>query len=135
MSPVLYSSYSKVVRFINNLIEVTIITGKFKGTDVLLPHIPMTTLEMPFNFKSLQLTIHLAFAKRINKAQGQSLQFCELNLENPGFSLGQLYVACSQVGKPTDLYVYAPQGKTKKYYVSQGIRIRIIYLRKRKVNI
>lgn len=49
----------------------------------------------------------------INKAQGQSLQVCGLNLENPCFSHGQLYVACSRVGKPSDLFAYAPNGTTK----------------------
>ena len=79
----------------------------------MLPRIPMTTSEMPFDFKRLQFPIRLAFAMTINKAQDQSLQVCGLNLENPCFSHGQLYVACSRVGKPADLYVYAPEGKTK----------------------
>ncbi|XP_065370863.1 uncharacterized protein LOC135963006 [Calliphora vicina] len=102
-----------VKKLMNNLIEATIITGKYNGSDVLLPRIPMITSEMPFDFKRLQFPIRLAFAMTINKAQGQSLQVCGLNLENPCFSHGQLYVACSRVGKPTDLYVYAPEGKTK----------------------
>ena len=85
----------------------------FKGTDLLLPRIPMTTSEMPFDFKRLQFPIRLAFAMTINKAQGQSLQVCGLNLENPCFSHGQLYVACSRVGKPADLYVYAPEREQK----------------------
>jgi len=45
----------------------------------------------------------------INKAQGQSLEVCELNFVNPCFLQGQLYVACSQVRKPSDLFVYAPE--------------------------
>ncbi|GFV15902.1 ATP-dependent DNA helicase [Trichonephila clavipes] len=68
---------------------------------------------MPFEFKLLQFPERLAFAMTINKAQGQSLQECGLNLENPCFSHGQLYVACSRVGKPSDLFVYAPDGKTR----------------------
>ncbi|KAF0720914.1 ATP-dependent DNA helicase PIF1-like [Aphis craccivora] len=38
----------------------------------------------------------------INKSEVQLLLVCGLNLENPYFSRGQLYVACSQVGKPSD---------------------------------
>ncbi|GFX51010.1 ATP-dependent DNA helicase [Trichonephila clavipes] len=68
---------------------------------------------MPFEFKRLQFPVRLAFAMTINKAQGQSLQVCGLNLENPCFSHGQLYVACSRVGKPSDLFDYAPDGKTR----------------------
>ncbi|GFX77454.1 ATP-dependent DNA helicase PIF1 [Trichonephila clavipes] len=102
-----------VKKMMNNVIEATILTGKFKGEDVLLPRIPMIPTDMPFEFKRLQFPVRLAFAMTINKAQGQSLQVCGLNLENPCFSHGQLYVACSRVGKPSDLFVYAPDGKTR----------------------
>ncbi|GFX49106.1 hypothetical protein TNCV_3077241 [Trichonephila clavipes] len=102
-----------VKKMMNNVIEATILTGKFKGEDVLLPRIPMIPTDMPFEFKRLQFPVRLAFAMTINKAQGQSLQVCGLNLENPYFSHGQLYVACSRVGKPSDLFVYAPDGKTR----------------------
>lgn len=88
----------------NNIIEATIITGKYKGTDVLLTRIPMISSDMPFAFKRLQFPIRIGFAMIINKSQGQSLKVCGLNLENPCFSHGQLYVACSRVGKPTDFY-------------------------------
>lgn len=102
-----------VKKLMNNVIEATILNGKFKGEDVLLPRIPMIPTDMPFQFKRLQFPIRLAFAMTINKAQGQSLQVCGLNLENPCFSHGQLYVACSRVGKPSDLFVYAPNGTTR----------------------
>ncbi|XP_044763842.1 uncharacterized protein LOC123320558 [Coccinella septempunctata] len=49
----------------------------------------------------------------INKSQGQTMTICGLDLENPCFSHGQLYVACSRVGKPSNLFVYIPQGVTK----------------------
>lgn len=102
-----------VKKMMHNVIEATILNGKFQGEDVLLPRIPMIPTDMPFEFKRLQFPIRLAFAMTINKAQGQSLQVCGLNLENPCFSHGQLYVACSRVGKPSDLFVYVPDGQTK----------------------
>jgi len=102
-----------VKKMMNNVIEATILTGKFKGEDVLLPRIPMIPTDMPFKFKRLQFPVRLAFAMTINKAQGKLLQVCGLNLENPCFSHGELYVACSRVGKPSDLFVYAPDGKTR----------------------
>ncbi|KAF0739727.1 ATP-dependent DNA helicase PIF1-like [Aphis craccivora] len=43
--------------------------------------------------------IRLAFAMTINKSQGKKMSVCDLNLCTPCFSHGQLYVACSQVGK------------------------------------
>jgi ATP-dependent DNA helicase PIF1 len=66
----------------NNIIEATILNGKFKGEDVLLPRIPMISIDMPFEFKRLQFPVRLAFAITIKKAQGQSLQVCGLHLEN-----------------------------------------------------
>ena len=97
----------------NNVIEATIIKGKYKGEDVLIPRISMILTDLPFDFKRLQLPMRLAFAMTINKSQGQSLEVCGINLEFPCFAHGQLYVACSRVGKPSSLFIYAPQ-KTKK---------------------
>ena len=68
---------------------------------------------MPFNFKRLQFPVRLAFAMSINKAQGQSLKVVGINLESPCFSHGQLYVACSRVGTPKNMFIFAPDGKTK----------------------
>ncbi|KIH46987.1 hypothetical protein ANCDUO_22957 [Ancylostoma duodenale] len=102
-----------VKRLLPNVIEATILTGKFKGEDVFIPRIPMIPTDMPFDFKRLQFPVRLAFAMTINKAQGQSLRVAGINLESPCFSHGQLYVACSRVGTPKNLYIYAPNGKTK----------------------
>lgn len=49
----------------------------------------------------------------INKAQGRSLMVAGINLESPCFSHGQLCGACSRVGMPKHLYIFAPEGKTK----------------------
>jgi ATP-dependent DNA helicase PIF1 len=38
----------------NNIIEATILNGKFKGEDILLPRIPMIPTDMSFEFKRLQ---------------------------------------------------------------------------------
>ena len=111
-----------VKNMMSNIIEATILNGKFKGEDVLLPRIPMIPTDMPFEFKRLQFPVRLAFAMTINKAQGQSLQVCGLDLENPCFSHGQLYVASSRVGKPSDLFVYAPGGKTKNIVYPQALK-------------
>jgi ATP-dependent DNA helicase PIF1 len=43
-----------VKNMLNNVIDATILNGKFKGEDVLLPRIPMIPTYMPFKFKSLQ---------------------------------------------------------------------------------
>ncbi|CAM4834521.1 unnamed protein product [Rotaria magnacalcarata] len=96
-----------------HVIEATILTGCAKGEDVFIPRIPMVPNDMPLQFKRLQFPVRLAFAMSINKAQGQSLKVAGINLGAPCFSHGQLYVACSRVETGNNLYVFAPDGKTR----------------------
>lgn len=58
----------------NIIIGTTILNGYFKVEDAVLPRIPMI---LPFDFKRLQFPLRLAFAKIINKAQGQSVKFVD----------------------------------------------------------
>jgi ATP-dependent DNA helicase PIF1 len=58
----------------NNIIEATILNGKFKGEDVLLSRIPMIPTVMHFEFKRLQFPVRITFAVTINQTQGKSLQ-------------------------------------------------------------
>lgn len=102
-----------IKKITGNILEATILTGKFKGEVVLLPRIPMIPSESTIPFKRLQFPIRLAFAMSINKSQGQTMSICGLDLENPCFSHGQLYVACSRVGKPSNLFVLAKDRLTK----------------------
>ncbi|GFV36186.1 ATP-dependent DNA helicase [Trichonephila clavipes] len=111
-----------VKKLMNNVVEATILTGPFKGEDVLIPRIPMIPTDTPFKFKRLQFSIRLAFAITINKAQGQSLELRGLDLSVDCFSHGQLYVACSRVGKPDSLYIYANNGKTKNIVYPQVLQ-------------
>lgn len=110
-----------VNRLSPNMIEATILKGKYKGEVVLIPRIPLSPTESPIEFKRLQFPIRLAFAMTINKAQGQSLSVCGINLENPCFSHGQLYVACSRVGNPSALFVYVPARETKNVVYAKAL--------------
>lgn len=110
-----------IQRLQNNVIVATILIGKYKGEVVLIPRIPLISTDMPFEFKRVQFPVRLAFAMTINKSQGQSLEVCGINLESPCFSHGQLYVACSRVGKPSSLFIYAPENKTKNIVYRQAI--------------
>lgn len=96
-----------------NLIEAKILKGKFKDEIVFIPRIPMVSVDLTFEFKRLQFPVKLAFAITINKAQGQSLQYAGIHLEEECFSHGQLYVAFSRVGSSKNLYIYAPNNKIK----------------------
>ncbi|XP_022179201.1 uncharacterized protein LOC111039864 [Myzus persicae] len=82
----------------------------------------MIPTDVSFEFKRLKFPVRLALAITINKSQGQSLSVCGINLENPCFSLGQLYVACSSVGKPSDLFVYAPGNQTKNIVYHKALQ-------------
>ncbi|KAL4134683.1 hypothetical protein QTP88_006409 [Uroleucon formosanum] len=62
-----------VKRLMPNLIEATIINGKYAGENVCIPRISMIPTDLPFDFKRLQFPVRLAFAMTINKSQGQSL--------------------------------------------------------------
>ncbi|GFT44725.1 ATP-dependent DNA helicase [Trichonephila clavipes] len=84
-----------------------------QGEVVLLLQITMIPSDSSKPFKRLQFPIRLVFDMTINKSQGQTMKICGLNLENPCFSHGQLYVACSRIGKSSNLFVYTFQGLTK----------------------
>ncbi|CAG9840254.1 unnamed protein product [Diabrotica balteata] len=78
-------------------------------------NMPVQMLQDPSaeTFKQIQLPIRLAFAITVNKSQGQTMSICGLDLSTPCFLHGQLYVACSRVGKPSSLFVLAKDGLTK----------------------
>ena len=102
-----------------NIIEAKILTGPFKGEDILKPRIPMIPTDMSFQFQRLQFPIRLAFAITINKAQRQSLELCGLYLHSDCFSHGQLYVACSRVGNPDNLFIYTENESPKNIVYPQ----------------
>ena len=51
---------------------------------------------MTFRLRRCQFPIRLAFALTINKAQGQLVRHVGVDLHEPVFSQGQLYVALSR---------------------------------------
>ena len=108
-----------VKKLMTNIIEAKILTGLFKGEDTLILWISMIPTDMSFQFKRLQFPIRLAFAITINKAQGQSLELCDLYLYTDCFSHGPLYVACFRVGNPDNLFIYTETGTTKNIVYPQ----------------
>ena len=105
-----------------NIIEATILNGKFVNENVLLPRIPMFSTESTIEFKRVQFPINLAFAMTINKSQGQTMSVCGLDLRTSCFSHGKLYVACFRVGKPSNLYILAKDRLTKNIVHSLALR-------------
>ena len=96
-----------------HLIEAEILTGFGKGEHVFISKIPITPSDTPVEFKRIQFPVKICFAMTINKSQGQSMRVAGLHLESPCFAHGQLYVGCSRVGSHENLYIFAPNGKTK----------------------
>ena len=111
-----------VKRMSNNLLEATILAGAHRGEDVFIPRIPFIPTDLIFEFKRLQFPVRLAYAITINKSQGQSLKVAGVTLPTPCFSHGQLYVAFSRVGAPSNLYVFAPENKTKNIVYQQALQ-------------
>ena len=105
-----------VKKLLYNVIKATILKVKYKGEDMLIPSILKVPTTVPFQLKRLQFPMRLAFTMAINKNQCQSFSVYGDNLENPCFTHGQLYVACSHVGKPSVLFVYAPGNQTNILY-------------------
>ena len=77
-----------VKKLMGNLIEATMLNGKFKGDHVLLPRISMIPADSTIQFKRLQFLIRLAFAMTINKAQGQTMNKMCIRDRSSSYSLG-----------------------------------------------
>ncbi|UYV76647.1 hypothetical protein LAZ67_14001572 [Cordylochernes scorpioides] len=94
-----------VKRLWPHVVEATILTGCFQNEEVFIPRIPQIhdDKHSPLHFKRLRFPIQVSFAMSINKAQGHSLKIAGIDLGQPCFSHGQLYVACSRVGSGRNL--------------------------------
>ena len=104
--PKLCNGTRLVIKALNaNVLEATVVTGNFKGHDVFIPKIPFIPVDLPYRIKRTQFPVKLSFAMSINKSQGQTMKVVGLNLKNPCFAHGQLYVGCSRVGSDQNLYV------------------------------
>ncbi|CAG9834397.1 unnamed protein product [Diabrotica balteata] len=111
-----------IPKLMKNVIEASILNGKFKGENILIPQISIIPTDVPIQFKRIQFPIRWTFAMTINKSQGQTMSICGLDLSTPCFSHRQLYVACSRVGKPSSLFVLNKDGLTKN--IDHAIALR-----------
>jgi hypothetical protein len=91
-----------------HVLKCRLLTGSKSGSLALIPRIPFEPTEgdaLPFSFKRRQFPLRLAFAMTINKAQGQTFTRVGVHLDEPVFSHGQLYVACSRSTTPSGLKI------------------------------
>ena len=112
----------KIENMYANVIEGIIMTGQGKGQNTYISRMPLEPSDCPYPMRRLQFPLRLSFAMTINKSQGQSLQVVGLNLKNSCFSHGQLYVGCSRVGHPMNLFIYAPDKRTKNVVHSAALQ-------------
>ena len=120
--PKLYNGTILIVtRMMSHVLEATIISGRYAGVHCFIPRIPVRPTDLPFEFERLQFSVRLCFAMTINKSQGQSFKVVGLNLTDPVFTHGQLYVGISSVGNPDGLFILAPEGKTKNIVYSEAL--------------
>ena len=68
------------------------------GARVFIPKIMLrpNNTDLPFQLCRTQFPVRLAYSFTINKAQGQTLEYAGVLLEQPVFGHGQLYVALSR---------------------------------------
>ena len=86
-------------RATGHVLEVEIIGNQHNGEITFISRIGLTPSNetgLSFQLHRRQFPIHLAFALTINKAQGQTVRFVGVDLREPVFSHGQLYVALSR---------------------------------------
>jgi hypothetical protein len=90
---------------------VNILGGQCHSKVALIPRIALSLLMQPsmtFCLRHRQFPVRLAFAMTINKAQGQSVHHVGLNLHEPVFSHGQLYVALSRATSCNQVKILLP---------------------------
>ena len=115
-----------VKKLVHNVVEATILTGPFKGEGVLILRISMIPNDTPIQFKRLQFPIRLPFAVTINKAQGESLELCGLNLDADCLSHRHCML-CVPVPANQKVFIYTQtMEKPKKSYTHNYCKIKLI---------
>ena len=90
----------------NNLIEAKILTGQYKGEEVMFPKIPLIPSDYLFNFRRHQFPINFFFHDN-KKISRTIFKVVSLDLETECFAYGKLYVGCSRARKENKLYIRA----------------------------
>ena len=104
-------SHMVVVRASTHVLEVQLIGGDNNGQLVLIPCISFILISktnFTFKIKQQQFPVQLVFALTINWAQGQSVKYVGLDLCNPMFAHGQLYIALSWATARQNVKVLLP---------------------------
>ncbi|KXN91865.1 ATP-dependent DNA helicase PIF1 [Leucoagaricus sp. SymC.cos] len=108
----------RLLAICSRVLHCKIISGdtRFANKEVIIPRIQLSPSAetLPIPLKHCQFPVHLAFAMTINKSQGQSVKYVEINLQTFVFSHGQLYVAFSCCTSHYCIRVLLPQQYNNK---------------------
>lgn len=101
-----------VKKLSRNLITAEIISECNKGEEVIIPRIDLapTDTTLPFILRRRQFPVIPAYAMTANKSQGQTFDKVGIDLQDPVFSHGQLYVALSRSRNPENIKVRIQEG-------------------------
>jgi hypothetical protein len=97
------------------VLEVQILGGTHDQELAFIPRIDINSpeqAEFAVRFRRRQFPVRVAFAMSINKAQGQSLGVVGVDLRQPVFAHGQLYVALSRATSRNRLKILLPPEET-----------------------
>jgi len=98
-------------RATGRVLEVKIIGSKHHSEISFIPRIgliPSMEIGLSFQLRRCQFSVRLVFVLTINKAQEQSVRFIGVNLREPIFSHGQLYVALSRATSHKHINILLP---------------------------
>ena len=85
--------------------------------------------EFAFEWSRRQFPVRPAFSITINKSQGQTLKMAGIWLRTPVFTHGQLYVAASRVGKPSNLrFALLPEENLPQKFTADNVVFKEILL-------
>ena len=105
-----------LLRANSRVLEVQVLGGEHNGQISFIPRItliPSSHHGLTFQLRRRQFPVRVAFALTINKAQGQTVRYVGIDLREPVFSHGQLYVALSRATSHKRVKILLPDSNTE----------------------
>lgn len=110
----------KILRIGQYVLVASILGDENDDRIEFIPRFTLSTLstlstlngQLPFILTRKQYPVRVSFAMTINKSQGQYLMVVGVDLRNPVFLHGQLYVALSRATSASGLSVFLPDKQT-----------------------
>ena len=113
-----------VTSLLRRVIVCKFATGAHKDSPVLIPKIDCyhSHRSLPFRLRRRQFPIKLSFCMTINKSQGQSFTRVGIELSDPIFTHGQLYVALSRARSRDGIFISAPNNRMQNIVYEEALR-------------